>query len=165
MPRYESSYSCCSPSCPPNTWREPGLCPYCSKPLEHKLVVHSTAPQLTDGHVTWASAPTTGDLCADGSSGDRELEQKVLSALSTAYALWKNRQKKYGPQNIAFTGAQGCFVRSLDKLSRLRGVYLENRPDMPDESIEDSWLDLLNYALMGYMCHKKEWPNGISNAK
>lgn len=87
------------------------------------------------------------------------LEQEVLGVLNKAFELWKDRQAKYGPRNIAATGALGCFVRANDKLARLGRVYLEGkRTEMSDESVNDSWLDLLNYALMGYMTENNLWP-------
>jgi hypothetical protein len=88
-----------------------------------------------------------------------ELESKVLDVFTRAFHLWRDRQAKYGPTNIAGTGALGCYVRSCDKLARLRQVYLKNTGvNAPDETIVDSWLDLLNYAMMGLMCHEGDWP-------
>jgi len=89
---------------------------------------------------------------------DFPLEVAVKDAYVAAYRIWRDRQAKYGPSNIAITGALGCYVRSQDKLARLSMVYKNGTKDTPDESIEDSWLDLLNYAMMGYLCHKGQWP-------
>lgn len=90
------------------------------------------------------------------------LELDVRMVMNMALALWKDRQAKYGPRNIAATGALGCYVRANDKLARLGRVYLEGkRTEMSDESINDSWLDLLNYALMGYMCENNLWPGSV----
>lgn len=93
-----------------------------------------------------------------GKSGDAQLEEYMLEVYMQAFAIWLSRQRKYGRSNIATTGATGCYVRALDKLSRLRQVYINNNTDdFPDEALEDTWLDLLNYAAMGYLCHKKLW--------
>ena len=86
------------------------------------------------------------------------LETRVQYVQGIAFKLWQDRQAKYGPTNIAITGALGCYVRSQDKLARLSRVYKEGAKDMPDESISDSWLDLMNYAMMGYMCENGLWP-------
>lgn len=86
------------------------------------------------------------------------LEVRVLGVQEQAYELWKDRQRKYGCTNISRTGALGCYVRGMDKLARLGHVYRDGAKDMPDESISDSWLDLMNYAMMGYMCHNGLWP-------
>lgn len=93
-----------------------------------------------------------------GTAGDPVLEERVLRAYMLAFSIWMSRQRKYGRLNIAATGAPGCFVRALDKLSRLRQVYVNNnKDDFTDETLEDTWLDLLNYAAMGYLCHKGQW--------
>lgn len=88
---------------------------------------------------------------------DNSRENRVRKVMEKAFELWKDRQTKYGPSNIAATGAMGCYVRSVDKLARLKGVYLHGKTDTPDETISDSWLDLINYAVMGYMCHHDDW--------
>ena len=94
----------------------------------------------------------------DGLSGSRELELQVLKVMAEAFALWKERHRKYGPRNIGMFGATGCVVRCGDKVARLALVYLkEQGAEAQDESVEDSWLDLLNYAAMGLTCHRGMW--------
>lgn len=87
-----------------------------------------------------------------------DLMDKVEAVQSKAFKLWCDRQKKYGSTNISSTGALGCYVRANDKLARLKGKYTEGKGDTPDESVSDTWLDLMNYAMMGYMCHNGLWP-------
>ncbi len=96
-------------------------------------------------------------LC-DGSSGDAQLEKRMVDVLIEALRLWKERHKKYGRGNISRYGATGCLVRSGDKAARLEEVYIRGKKDFPDETITDSWLDLLNYAAMGLLCHRGLWP-------
>lgn len=86
------------------------------------------------------------------------LEEDMKKIQAEAMKLWRSRQEKYGPTNIGRTGALGCYVRSNDKLARLHNVYMMGVGNMPDESIEDSWLDLMNYAMMGLACHRGVWP-------
>jgi hypothetical protein len=101
-------------------------------------------------------------LVADGSSGNIKLEALVADTFKEVFNLWKSRQKKYGPGNIAAFGELGCVVRGFDKMARLRHTLIED-PDRGgltyDESIEDSWKDLTNYAVMGLVCHRKQWPS------
>lgn len=89
---------------------------------------------------------------------EQVLRGHVVDTFNKAFAIWEQRQQKYGPSNISTTGALGCYVRSQDKLARLGRVYKDGVKDMPDESVNDSWLDLVNYAVMGYMCHNNLWP-------
>lgn len=124
-----------------------------------------SSPPPEDEKVMLWKEPGTWDVqtWADGSSGDRELELKVAQTMWIAFRLWQARQKKYGRGNIARTGALGCYIRLEDKMARLRGTYVHNKGEMPDESISDTWLDLMNYATMGYMCHHNTWP-GLDQA-
>jgi len=46
--------------------------------------------------------------------------------------------------------SQGIAVRMSDKLTRI-GNLLEKKPDVIDESIEDSLMDLANYAAILYL--------------
>ena len=95
----------------------------------------------------------------DGKSGDAELEKRIAHAMLECFELWKERHHKYGRGNIAEFGAQGCLVRASDKMARLRKVYFAGSGDTPDESVEDSWKDGVNYFVMGLVCHRGGWPS------
>lgn len=94
----------------------------------------------------------------DGSSGDKALELRVINVLERAFLLWKARHKKYGRGNISRHGAVGCLVRCDDKLARLGHFYETRATTSEDESVEDSWLDALNYCAMGLLCEQGKWP-------
>jgi hypothetical protein len=99
------------------------------------------------------------DTFCDGSSGTKALEVKIFNRFMDAFALWKERQLKYGPGNIAMTGAAGVMVRLADKVARLKRVYLDGgRKDFDDESLVDTWLDVINYGAIGLVCEQHEWP-------
>ena len=65
------------------------------------------------------------------------------------------KQQDYGPDNITISGELGVIVRSQDKLCRLK--HLLGKETVNNESISDSWMDLANYGLIGYMVHNGEW--------
>ena len=72
----------------------------------------------------------------------------------------------YGPMNIAGApgGAMnGLRVRMYDKLARLNNLA-DNKRDTPNyESIEDTLIDLANYAIIGLLVQRGQWegiPNG-----
>lgn len=129
---------------------------------------HDTLPDITpqiQEQVQGTVASTTlgfgsmGEPITEWVVGQDPLEAEVKKVMTRALDIWRERQVKYGPSNIAATGTLGCFVRATDKLARLREVYLNQKgADVPDESVVDSWLDLLNYAAMGVMCHEGNWP-------
>lgn len=68
------------------------------------------------------------------------------------------RQLKYGTGNIAAFGSKGVVVRATDKLARLKRYYFEDTEDFNDETIIDSWADLMVYAGIALMCALGEWP-------
>jgi hypothetical protein len=96
---------------------------------------------------------------ANGKSGDLELEEKVMALFNEYFELWQKKQKSYGPHNIGDFGAVGCLIRSNDKIQRLKRHYINDIDvSLSDERVEDTWLDLLGYAMMGLLCERKEWP-------
>jgi hypothetical protein len=70
------------------------------------------------------------------------------------------KHKDYGPLNIAHApgGAMnGLTVRMYDKLARISHLC-NNKNDTPNyESIEDSLIDLVNYATIGILVQRGLW--------
>jgi hypothetical protein len=64
--------------------------------------------------------------------------------------LWCSKQNDYGHGNILKFGSHGIVVRMSDKIERLKN--LEAKGASPaNESVMDSWRDLLGYAVIGIM--------------
>ena len=76
--------------------------------------------------------------------------------LDEVSATMKSRHQKYGPGNIAEHGMTGIKVRLGDKYARLKAGGL----DYEDESLRDTFLDLIGYAVIGIMWLDKTWPGG-----
>lgn len=73
-------------------------------------------------------------------------------------AVMIRKQRDYGSGNIAAFGELGVLVRTHDKLARLRHLLWDRRGKVPEnEPVEDSWLDLANYGLIGLMCRRGWW--------
>lgn len=75
------------------------------------------------------------------------------------------KHEDYGPMNIAGAPGgpmNGLRVRMYDKLARLNNLV--DSGDTPNyESIEDTLLDLANYAIIGLLVQRGQWegiPNG-----
>jgi hypothetical protein len=99
------------------------------------------------------------DALCNGESGAPELERALAVAFFDAFNVFQDRQKKYGPNNIAKRREKGVVVRLDDKLMRLAKVYLEGTGvDSPDESIEDSIIDAINYSAILLMLKRGAWP-------
>lgn len=72
-------------------------------------------------------------------------EGKFRAVQNEGYSLFVRKNKDYGD---AFTqyGVVGCLVRIGDKLSRLQSVTRNSVSYVEDERLEDTLLDLMNYA-------------------
>ena len=74
-------------------------------------------------------------------------------------SIMMKKQEDYGPLNIALApgGAMnGLRVRMYDKLARLNN--LADKAATPNfESIEDTLIDLANYAIIGLLVQRGQW--------
>lgn len=85
----------------------------------------------------------------------------IIDFLSTqleALKLFKAKQYDYGPGNISNFGDIGVLVRLNDKIERLKNLMFSGNAVL-NESIEDTWIDIGNYGLIGLMCRRDLWPN------
>ena len=72
----------------------------------------------------------------------RELHDELLRVMV-------DRQRKYGPGNIPKFGMFGVLVRLNDKIERLNNMATSGGlalTDFGDESVEDTLIDIANYA-------------------
>jgi len=98
-------------------------------------------------------------LAIDGTSGDRDLEREMALLLARLFELFKAKQSSYGPGNIAAFGERGCLMRANDKIQRLITLVWNGRENrLRDETIDDTWLDLADYALIAFLCRTGKWP-------
>lgn len=77
----------------------------------------------------------------------------AIFAEAKALALRKNAD--YGNENITSLGEEGVFVRMHDKVARLKQlVWNRKTGEVKTESVEDTYLDLLNYAIFALMLRR-----------
>ena len=85
----------------------------------------------------------------------------ILSELKT---ILLKKHEDYGPMNIAGAPGgpmNGLRVRMYDKLARLNN--LTDTGDTPNyESIEDTLIDMANYAIIGLLVQREQW-EGVSS--
>ncbi len=70
------------------------------------------------------------------------------------------KAKDYGQTNLLLCGEYGIVVRMQDKVSRLLNL-LKTGQEPKNESIEDSFSDLANYALLAQLLRR----GGLSHDK
>ena len=71
------------------------------------------------------------------------------------------KQMDYGPKNISHSPGgpiNGLRVRMHDKLSRINNL-VESGATPENESLRDSFLDMMNYSAIGLMVLDGDWPN------
>lgn len=94
----------------------------------------------------------------------KNLEDAKAITLQLLTILYK-KHEDYGPMNIAGApgGAMnGLRVRMYDKLARLNNLV--DTGDTPNyESIEDTLIDLANYAIIGLLVQRGQW-EGLPNS-
>lgn len=84
-----------------------------------------------------------------------------------ALMLLIEKQRAYGPENVAQLGFHGVFSRlASDKVERLRnlmngrvvrGQIELDWPDTFEESVEDTLVDILNYAAILIALYRGHW--------
>jgi len=67
-----------------------------------------------------------------------------------------NKQRDYGPNNIARFGEKGLIIRLHDKVARLENL-LESQASARNESIVDTYLDIIGYSVIGLMWMNDEF--------
>jgi hypothetical protein len=102
---------------------------------------------------------------ADQAASDQgitlEFIDTVRDLLDEAGDLLLRKQMDYGPTNISCAPGgplNGLRVRMHDKIARINNL-LDKNVDPQNESLRDSFIDLLNYSAIAIMVLEKKWPD------
>lgn len=80
---------------------------------------------------------------------------KIVSEMRKTFIA---KNKDYGDDNIRLLGENGVYVRMWDKISRLKQLVWNNQKNaVKDESVEDTYKDLANYAIIGLIFRRGKW--------
>jgi hypothetical protein len=97
--------------------------------------------------------------------------QAFKDTLDAMLMLHDRKQRDYGTTESPFANIEaseqfgipswiGCGIRSNDKIRRIQTATIQWLEDgevaMANESLEDAWLDLAVYAVIGYL-KTQEW--------
>ena len=80
--------------------------------------------------------------------------------LNEIRVIMVRKDQDYGPLNIALApgGAMnGLLVRMHDKMARLENLYYKSNNTPNYESLEDTFIDLANYAIIGLLVQRGQW--------
>lgn len=86
-------------------------------------------------------------------------DQTVAAFLSIVdgLELLDRKARDYGPGNINAFGDLGVLVRMSDKIERLKNLYKSSATPQV-ESVDDTWIDIMNYAAIAIAYRRKQWP-------
>lgn len=88
-------------------------------------------------------------------------DQFAEDIMNELFKILVQKHEDYGPNNIAHApgGAMnGLLVRMHDKITRLKHLTYESKDKTPNyESVEDTLIDLANYAIIGLMVQRGQW--------
>lgn len=86
-------------------------------------------------------------------------DKDAEAIMNELFTVLTKKHADYGPLNIAHApgGAMnGLLVRMHDKQARLNNLIYKNAtPNF--ESIEDTLMDLANYAIIGLLVQRGQW--------
>jgi len=82
--------------------------------------------------------------------------REALSVALECVALLDRKQRDYGSENISGFGEFGIMVRLADKQSRLKRL-LTNSIAPSNESIEDTYKDMVNYPILALLVRRNLW--------
>jgi len=89
-----------------------------------------------------------------------DFKHESIAIYNQAWELLVKKQLDYGPKNIANAPGgplNGLLVRMHDKMARLSHLIYEVKDTPQNESIEDSFVDLLNYSAIALMVLRGKW--------
>jgi hypothetical protein len=101
------------------------------------------------------------DADNDGASADTKFNNDVAYTTSELFDLLLKKHADYGPKNISQSPGgplNGLRVRMWDKLARINNL-VESGVEPENESLEDSFKDMANYAIIGLLVLRGKWPN------
>ena len=82
--------------------------------------------------------------------------KSALRLFLDAAVLLDSKNQDYGTGNISAFGERGVVVRLSDKIERLKTLVWQGKSP-EHEKVEDSWLDVTNYGIIGLLCHRGDW--------
>ena len=95
-----------------------------------------------------------------GAKIDDKFIEDMWRVFDTAGTLLLRKHNDYGPLNVARSPGgplNGLRVRMWDKVARINNL-LDNKVKPSNESLRDSFVDLLNYSAIAIMVLDRTWP-------
>ena len=117
-----------------------------------------------DGFPDYPTGSNKRDSLSPSDTGEINVHQfaaDMWEIFDSAGNLLLKKHKDYGPTNISRSPGgplNGLRVRMWDKTARLNHL-IESGATPENESLRDSFIDLLNYSAIALMVIDGKWPN------
>jgi len=97
-----------------------------------------------------------------------ELSQEFKEIQDEMYRMFAAKHLDYGLNNISLGGdltqendkkfsLTGLAIRLTDKISRLRNLLVNGRNFVKGEGMEDTFIDVANYGIIGMLVGRDKW--------
>ena len=98
-----------------------------------------------------------------------ELSKEFKSIQKEMYEMFARKHLDYGLNNIALGGdivnnskdkkfsLTGLAIRLTDKISRLKNLIVHGKNYVKGEGIEDTFIDIANYGIIGLLVGRDKW--------
>ena len=97
-----------------------------------------------------------------------ELAEEYKRIGMEMYEMFAAKHMDYGLNNIALGGdltnsddkkfsLTGLTIRLTDKISRLKNLLVHNRNYVKGEGMEDTFIDIANYGIIGMLVGRNKW--------
>ena len=99
----------------------------------------------------------------------RELANEFKGIMGEMYEMFAAKHMDYGLNNITLGGdiinsdddkkfsLTGLAIRLTDKISRLRNLMVNGRNYVKGEGMEDTFIDVANYGIIGLLVGRDKW--------
>ena len=120
-----------------------------------------------DGHTTHSSEAT--NTLEIFESEYPELSNEFIKIQAEMYEMFARKHMDYGLNNIALGGdilnneddkkfsLTGLAIRLTDKISRLKNLLVNGRSFVKGEGMEDTFIDIANYGIIGLLVGRNKW--------
>jgi len=97
-----------------------------------------------------------------------ELSNEFKIIQEEMYEMFARKHMDYGLNNIALGGdltnkddkkfsLTGLCIRLTDKISRLKNLLINGRSFVKGEGMEDTFIDIANYGIIGLLVGRDKW--------
>jgi hypothetical protein len=86
---------------------------------------------------------------------DEQFEERLNHAAVEIIALLMKKRRAYGASNLLRFGPVGIAIRASDKIDRLANMLQDGEAIGGEEGIEDAWMDLIGYGLLGLLDYRE----------